>query len=279
MKTRLSLIATIVLLCVMLLAPAPSEAGTTFVGLKYWNAEWDSGVLDWLEQDLAVSFRQNRLQFSAHREPGSGYLAGPMFGYLTDDGKWSVSVSPMIYSSFTQEWSGRAGAMDLQGDVDLDRMDIDIAASRLLTKQFKFFFGYKYQKADLDFTFTYDTLMGKQTEEYKLRSEAHIPTVGIAAVQAITPKLVVGGQFGLLYSIMDLKVKDKAGRTEDIRPYPGLGFNAEANLTYRPLERMICQLGYRYQVFTLEARGPGRDTITKSYDITHGPSLTVMWTF
>ncbi len=279
MKTRISLIAMIVLLCVILLTPAPSEAGTTFVGLKYWHAEWDSGVLDWFEQDLAVSFKQNRLQLSAHSEPGSGYLAGPMFGYLTDDGKWSLSVSPMIFSSFTQQWSGRAGPMELKGDVELSRMDIDIAASRLLSKRFKFFFGYKYQKSDVDFKLTYVTGMGVVTEKYKLRSEAHIPTVGIAAVQALTPKLVAGGQFGLLYAIMDLELKDSTGRTEDIRPYPGLGFNAEANLTYMPLERTIVQLGYRFQVFTLEARGPGRDDITKSYDITHGPSLTVMRTF
>ncbi len=273
------LLLSITLFCVLTVSTSTSHAQGVFVGAKAWFTTWDSGILDWLEKDLAVSFEENRLRFSAHKEPGQGYMAGPLFGGMSDDGKWSFSLAPMIFSDFEQSWSGSAGTMVLNGDAELSRFDLDMAVSYAMSKNYKFFVGYKMQYMKLDFTLSYDTTMGSSMYNYKIDAEAHIPTIGLGAVYALNNKTVAGGQVGLLYSFMDLHVTDQAGVTENIWPHPGLGFNAEANLTYRPYSKGMVQLGYRYQLFVIDARGPRRSEKTRSYDITYGPTLALVFMF
>lgn len=275
---RLLFTAALALALVLTAAPEAS-AGTTFVGAKGWFTTWNSGILDWLEKDLAVSFSKNRLLFTVHRDPGDGYLAGPLLGYMTDNGKWSFSFAPMMYSNFDQSWSGSAGSMRLMGRAELQRKDYDFAASYTLSKHYKVYFGYKIQYMDLDFVLTYDTTMGSFVNFYSLECETHIPTIGLGAAYALSPKTALSGQAGLLYSLIDLTMSDTSGNKEDIWPQPGLGFNAEATATYKPTMNAFLQLGYRYQVFVIEARGPGREIKTKSYDITYGPTASVMWSF
>ena len=89
--------------------------GTWFAGVKYWDAEWDSGMLDWFVKDIGTSFIETSGQFSAQRNPGDGYLAGPLLGYQTANGKWSFSAAPMVFSSFTQKWSGQSGPWSWMG--------------------------------------------------------------------------------------------------------------------------------------------------------------------
>ena len=256
-----------------------AAAGTWFAGFKYWDAEWDSGILDWFEKDLATSFLQSRGQFSAHRNPGEGYLAGPLLGYQTDNGKWSFSAAPMVVSSFTQTWSGDSGAMVLNGDVDLERTDIDLAANYNLTERYKLFAGLKYQDMDMDFVLSYNPGGTTLVDTYKVASTAYIPTIGAAGVYPMGSKVVASAQGGLLYAFTDLTITNPSGQTDDIWPHPGLGFNLEGSLTYQPLGDLLLQLGYRYQMFTIKARGPGRDDIVKSYDITHGLTLTAVYVF
>jgi hypothetical protein len=269
----------IVLFSVFFLWPTASEAGTYFLGVKGWYATWDSGILDWLEEDIATTFAQNRLDFEADRDPGDGYLVGPLLGYQTDDGKWSYSLAVMVFSDFEQDWGGNAGTMILTGDAELERHDIDFAVNYTLSKYFKLYGGYKYQDSELDFTLSFMSTMGMQTDVFKVDFKAHIPTFGIAAVYPLHQTVVIGGQAGLLYAIMDMKIKNPDGDTDDIWPQPGLGFNTEANITYMPWRHLIMQLGFRYQVFTIEARGPGREEIVKSYDITYGPTFSLVLTF
>jgi hypothetical protein len=263
----------------MLSVPAQAHGGTTFLGAKAWYGTWDSGVLNWLEKDIGSSFQANGVAFQANSDPGTGYLAGPLFGYQTDDNKWSFSFAPMVISSFSQDWKGSATAMNLSGSVTLDRRDYDLAVNYLVSKQFKVFAGYKYQDMEIDFSLTYEAGMGQVHDTYHLTSNAHIPTVGVGVVQPMGDRFTISGQLGILYSILDLKITNGAGRTEDIWPHPGLGFNVEANVNYQPLRSLIAQVGYRYQVFTIEARGPGRDNIEKSYDITQGPTLSLVYLF
>ena len=264
----------------LLLQPATSLAGTFIVGAKGWYTIWDSGILDWLEKDIGLSFQQNRVQFRADRDPGNGFLAGPLLGYLTDDGKWSVSVVPMVFSNFSQDWNGTASAMTLQGDAELTRRDYDLAVTYKLSDHFKAFAGYKFQDMDLKFILVTTTILGSQTDTFDVEATAHIPSFGFGvALPLARERVVVGGQAGVLLPMMDLKVTDQNGVTEDILPHPGLGFNAEATLTWQPVERMILQLGYRYQVFEFEARGPGRTETITSRDITHGPTLSLAYAF
>ena len=255
------------------------KGGTYFLGAKGWYTTWDSGILDWLEKDIAVSFRENRLDFKAHKDPGTGYLAGPLLGYQSDDGKWSLSLAPMVFSSFEQDREGSAETMELRGDVGLKRYEIDLALNYTLSKYSKIYVGYKYQDMDLDFILEFETTMGKQTEKFSVDSQAHIPTVGLGTVYPLHERIVIGGQAGLLYAIMNMKLEDSKGDTENIWPHPGPGFNTEASITWMPWKKLIFQAGYRYQVFTIEARGPGKEDITKSYDITHGSTVSLVLTF
>lgn len=264
---------------VLTVQPLPSEAGTWLVGAKGWYTSWDSGILDWLEKDIALSFQQNRVQFAASKDPGSGFLAGPLLGYQADDGKWSLSVAPMVFSSFTQDWSGTAAGMTLGGTADLKRRDYDLAVNYSLSKYFSMFAGYKYQDVSLDFRLTFSTVMGTQTDTFDVKAKSHIPSFGVGAVYPLHEKVVVGGQAGILYPMMSLTVKNANGTTDDILPHAELGFNTEGNLTWQPRERLILQAGYRYQMYGFRARGPGRTVISESRDITHGPTLSVVYAF
>lgn len=264
---------------VLAVQPFPSEAGTYFLGAKGWYTSWDSGILDWLEKDIALSFQQNRVQFTATSDPGSGYLAGPLLGYQTDDGKWSMSAALMVFSNFKQDWSGTAAGMTLGGSADLKRNDYDFVVNYSLSKHFTLFAGYKFQDMSLDFNLTFGTVLGTQTDKFEVKATAHIPSFGAGVVYPLHEKVVVSGQAGLLFPMMTMEVTNANGSTEDVLPHGELGFNAEGNLTWLPLERLILQVGYRYQMFEFKARGPGRTTISDSRDITHGPTLSVVYTF
>lgn len=265
----------------MILLPATgARAGSWFGGVKYWQTTWDSGILDWLEKDIAISFEQARLPFSARRDPGSGFLAGPLLSYRTDDGRWSFSFAPMIFSSFSQGWDGSAGTIDLDGNVQLDRTDYDLAATHPLSDRYKIFYGLKLQDMDMDFTLTYTTASsGSITNVFKVDARAIIPTVGLGAVYTLGPKTVASGQVGLLYAFTDLFVTNDLGETDNIWPHPGFGYNLEGNITWQAAQEILLQGGLRYQLFTIEARGPGRDERTRSYDITYGLTLTAVYTF
>ena len=260
------------------LEPDRALAGTYFTGAKSWYASWDSAILDWFEEDLGQAFLQNRLTLRADSDPGDGYLAGPMFGYLTDDGEWSFSFAPMVFSSFSQDWHGTAGPMSLLTTVDLTRRDYDLAASMKLNNNYKLYFGYKYQDMKMDFHLAYDVAGMPQNFLYKIESKIHIPTIGIGTAYQLTDSLVAGGQAGILYTFPTLKITT-AGVSEDIRPWNSFGFNIELNLTYRPASNVLVQAGYRYQVFEFEARAPGSFNDISSYDITHGLTLSAIYMF
>ncbi|UCG77888.1 MAG: hypothetical protein JSV21_09990 [Nitrospirota bacterium] len=275
---RFILVLFIVLIALIIVLPLNSDAGDYFVGVKGYYSFWDSGILDWLEKDIAVAFLVNRVQFEAKRDIGSGYMVGPLLGYRTDDGKLSVSFAPMVLSSFDQDWAGTAGAMNPRGTARLDRQDYDLAVSYALNGMFKAFFGYKYQQMELKLDMTY-TLMGTQVDRYIVDAHAHVPTFGVGAAYPVMDKVVLSGQAGISYPMMDMKITNENGVTEDILPQGQLGFNTEINVTYQAIENVLVQLGYRYQMFEFTGRAPGRTEAITSRDITHGVTLAVFYTF
>lgn len=260
--------------------PPVSKAGTFFLGVKGWYTIWDSAILNWLENDIGLSFQQNRVQFNATDDDGDGYLVGPLLGYLTDDGKWSVSFAPMIFSDFNQDWEGSASAMILSGSAKLERQDYDLAITYHYSQYIKVFAGFKYQDMKLDFTLNTTTTLGTQTDTFNVEAEAYIPSFGFGVVlPLVQEKVVVGGQAGLLFPMMNMEITNQNGTTDDILPHMSVGFNVEGNVTYQGWENIIIQAGYRYQWWEFEARGPGRTTAITSQDITHGPTLSVVYTF
>ena len=84
---------------------------------------------------------------------------------------------------------------------------------------------------------------------------------------------------GLQIAIPELKITEASSGTDNIKPWSNPGFNGEVSLTYQPFGNLVLQAGYRYQVFELEARGPGRVDITESYDETYGWTLSAVYAF
>jgi long-subunit fatty acid transport protein len=263
----------------LLTLPVTSLAGTYFIGVRGWDATWDSGILDWLEKDVTITFRDLGHSFTANRDSGTGYLAGPQFGYQMDGGKWSIGFSPMIVSSFTQDWEGALDGVPLTGDVELKREDYDLAVNYAINDNYKIYFGLKYQVMGMDFTLNYlDPGTGTpQADTYQVDSTALIPTGGVGTAWPLMEKMAFSGQLGLLYSFTEFKVKDDLGQTYNIWPRPGFGVNAEMNLTFKPVQELLLQLGYRYQAFSVSARGPGRIEITEAHDVTYGFTLAAVY--
>jgi len=213
-KSRL--MTGIVLVLLLVTFPVISEAGTFMFGAKAWYTTWESSVLDWFEKNLIADFASTGRTISTDKDDGSGYLAGPLLSYQSDDGKWSASFAPMVFSSFSQNWKGEVAGMDMDADVDLERTDIDIAVSYSINKFAWVYWGYKYQAMEIDFTLSYDTMMGSITNEYKLDSEVHIPTIGAGFVYSVSNKVALSTQLGLLYSIPTLEMTDSDDTEYDI---------------------------------------------------------------
>ena len=279
MKKKMWIISLIIA-CVITFCPVISEAGTYMVGVKGWFASWDSAVLDWFEKDIAAGFMDNGIVLMTEKDPGTGYLSGPLLSYQSGDGKWSFSLALMVISSFSQDWKGSATGMDIDSSLGVDRMDFDFAVNYSLYKYMKVFVGYKHQIVDMDFKLSYDTLMGRREFDYTLGSDVKIPAAGVGFVYPAYDKLVLGLQLGVLYAIPELSITDDEDKTYDIWPRPNLGFNGEISLNYQPYSDWIVQLGYRYQIFQLEARSPERWEIkTVSNDITHGITISAVYVF
>jgi hypothetical protein len=139
-------IASVVFAHVLVVSPGALEAGTFMVGGKHWEAEWDSAILDWFEKDIGAGLTELGLTLNSDIDRGSGYLAGPLLGYQTDDGAWAVSLAAMEFSHFAQDWTGNAGTMALQTNVDTDRKDFDFAVSYSLSKHEDKWSFFKYSK-------------------------------------------------------------------------------------------------------------------------------------
>jgi hypothetical protein len=276
---RKTWILSVVLAWSMIFCPVAFGAGSWMVGVKGWYASWDSAVLDWFEQDLAAGFAENGINLQADSDPGDGYLIGPLVSYQTEGGKWSFSVAFMGISDFSQDWAGSAPGMNIDSNLDLERYDFDLAANYNLHEYVKVFFGLKYQRTEMDFTLRYDALMNPKVFDYKLEADTYMPTAGVGLAYPINEKFAVGLQLGILYTDIDLEITDEEGVTFDIWPQPTWGFNGEATLNYQPMDHLILQLGFRYQIWQLEARRPQSWDKIVSDDITYGVTGAIVYLF
>lgn len=275
--------------CLLMLIPTTAWGGKFMLGAKYWYAYWDSAVLDWFEKDVGVGFAANGLTLSSDIDTGTGFLAGPLLGYQSDDGIWSVSLAPMVFSDFSQDWSGKAGVMGVTTNIHTDRMDIDVAGTVALSnfadksnifKYLKIYAGYKYQDVNYDLSLTYDTpLMGAQKFDYDLEAKVHMPTVGVGLVYPVHDKVALGLQAGVGLALIDLELGNPDGSSFDISPSASITYNGEATASYLVTENLILQLGFRAQLWYLKARSPQRWEETESEDWTYGLTATVVYVF
>ena len=78
---------------------------------------------------------------NSSKEVGTGFLAGPVVAYQTDDRMWAFSLAFMYFSVFTYETVSMGsltapdlaianGVNDLDYSIELRRREIDVAVSR-----------------------------------------------------------------------------------------------------------------------------------------------------
>ncbi len=260
---------------------AKAEAGTFLLGAKYWYTKWDSGVLDWISQNTVKGLK-NLYDWDIHSSTGTGtgFLAGPLLGYQTTDGKWNISFAPMVISNFSQKLNQYAVGLPVgcNTHIDTTRYDYDLAGSYSLS-QFKdnypfleyckIFAGYKYQNVKIDENFTvyepgYPNIVIPNTIKYNV----NMPTAGVGVAYPVSDKIAVGMQGGLGWAFIN-QMKIKSDNS--------IVYNAEASLSYLPIDKMIIQIGYRYQQWYFSPKytyAPG-----DYKDVTYGPSLTLVYTF
>lgn len=274
--------------CLFFVLPSMTWAGTYMLGVKYWQTNWDSAILDWFEKDIGAGFKTNGVTLNSTIDAGEGYLAGPVLAYQSDDGTWSVSLALMMMSDFSQDWDGQTSTMELHTDVDTERSDIDLALTYSLAKfqdslsifkYTKLYVGYKYQMVNYDLTLAYNTMMGQQEYDYKLKAEVHMGTIGAGLAYPISDKFAVGLQAGVGLALIELDMEEPDGSGFDISPSASFTYNGEVTATYSPVQNLILQLGYRAQLWYLEARSPTRWDQTTSQDWTYGPTFTVVYAF
>jgi len=257
-----------------------AESGTFFVGTKFWYASWDSGILDWMGKEISAQMNANGWDVTSDAENGSGYLAGPLLGYQSTDGLWSVSLAPMVLSDFSQELDLMVDQIGFTFDtkVDVTRYDYDLAFAYSLSplrrwspffEYCRVFAGYKYQVVNMDIIVR--SSGGIPTDAQKTENDytVNMPTIGLGVTYPVTHKIALGLQGGLGLAFFDTPADTDSSTT----------LNAEASLSLVPMDKMIIQLGYRYQEWKYNPSDPEYPVDSSSKDVIAGPILTAVYTF
>ena len=182
------------------LFPSLSQAGTFMVGMKGWYTSWDSAFAKSLGKVVHDDLESGTTPIpnTVTINTGTGYLAGPLVGYQTEDRKWSISAAGMLFSSFTQNTkiettSGQTFVLDME----LTRKDLDFTAGYSLSDNVKLFAGYKYMYTKADLKLKCTTAV---TDMGWYQSTNNIASLGVGTAFALSDKFLLSGQFGLLLS-------------------------------------------------------------------------------
>ncbi len=268
MKKRITACIFILAAVFQLTSMTGAYAGTVMVGAKAWYVEWDSAY-DKAFADMLVSYMnadEPTENWTATYKPGTGYLAGPMIGYQTDDNLWSFSAAFMIINSFKTdtEWKETnvyGGVINTK--TEMDRKDIDLSVSYMLTDYMKIFVGYKYIKA------TYDSKLNG-ADFYKIEMTSSMPSAGVSFVASLSESFVAGLQLGAMYVKPEYKWEDETVKADD-----SYGVTVEPNLTYVISENFMLQLGIRYQIYSVKFTDWG---VTKNDQMLGGTlSAVFLW--
>ena len=241
MKKRILILSVFLMFSI----PSASRAGTFMLGLKGWYTSWDSAFAKTLGAYYHDYFVAAGIPNTVTINPGTGYLAGPLVGYQTDDRKWSLSFAGMIFSSFKQNTKFETSTEKAVLDLKLTRKDMDFTAGYSLSDHLKLFAGYKYMytRADLKFKF----YNGEQDMGW-YQTTSNIPSFGVGTAFPLSDKLLLSGQFGLLYVKTNMEYKDGTSYKVD----NSWGYTIEAALNYLLTQNVFLQAGVKYQTFTLK---------------------------
>lgn len=246
MKKRIIALISVLLVTFSVTALTEAYAGTVMIGAKAWYLEWDS-AFDKAFADMLVNYinaTEPTQNWTATYKPGRGFLAGPMIGYQTDDRQWAFSGAFMFINSFKTNtvWNeSNVYGGDVKTKTEMDRKDVDLSVSYMLTDFMKVFVGYKYIKA------TYTSKFDDGSEFYKIEMTSSMPTAGVSFATSLTESLVAGVQFGAMYVKPEYKWDG-----ETIKADNSYGVTVEPNLTYVLSENFMLQMGVRYQIYSVK---------------------------
>lgn len=259
-----------ILLIIFFLSSINVYAGTFIAGAKSWFAFWESGVISQYEKRMK---KFNPDLKSIEKDPGMGFLAGPLLGYQADDGKWSFGLAAMAFSYFQQDMTGKQYSNpDIEFDASLRRMDFDLAVNYRLNPYMKAIAGYKHQYYELELENKYVGF----TETYT--ANVSIPTIGIGFSYPLSNSLVAGLQLGILYVIPTVEMENDMANSMELETENTFGFNGETAISYLVTQNLIIELGYRLQVYEYTANVPG-DPAGDTTDLTHGIVLSAYYLF
>jgi len=215
---------------------AEGKGGTVFFGGKSWLASWDSSVSE------AVRAARPSLVI----EPATGYLAGPLLGYQTGDGKWSLSLALMELSDFTQKISDSQVSIV----IDATRAETDFAISRSLSNHIKLFGGVKISRVADHLSMQVDL---NPYYEGDAKFTLIAPTLGVGVTAKLRQRMVLGLQLGGIHMWVSeyewLPPFSGGTQSGKQKTLGSIGSNIEANLNFFMSKRWICQAGYRLQTF------------------------------
>ncbi len=282
-------VRTIVFSMLFVFFAGAAHAGTLMVGLKGWYAFWngtpnrfaeivDDAVDEGIENVLsAPPFNSTTVNSDTNssKEVGTGFLAGPVMAYQTDDRMWAFSLAFMYLSVFTYETTSMGsltatdigianGVNDLDYSIELRRREIDIAVSRSILPWLKVYGGYKYQRLEnkIDVSGTVlgspvGPVIGTVDSDVEITIYSHIPTAGLGFVVPLSGKSFFGLQTGVIYIMPEFESEVTNNNTGVVNKESSsfknkLGVNIEASISFLAQEKIMFQIGYRYQGVKLE---------------------------
>lgn len=237
-------------------------ADTMIIGWKGWYTNWQPGGMRIMDKLTTASYAYGRAWIDLEKDVAEGYLTGPTMGYQIGD--WSLGVSCMFINKFDYKMGGIgydfsiANPFPVISRTRMNRSEIDVSLSYSIFNWLKVFAGYKYQRLSYNIWHLMGFIFMAADNQYDL----HMPTAGLAIYIPILDNLNIGIQAGALYLIPYSSNESAPATTNeimytllrkvsDLRLEPAFGFNSEAMINYILMERVIIQLGYRYQIFRL----------------------------
>jgi opacity protein-like surface antigen len=252
-------------------ALVPASA-TVMLGVKTWYAVWDSAFAKSFGIYLHEYFEDNGFPNSLTVDPGTGYLAGPLVGYQTDDGKWSFSLAYMALSSFDQKSSMDAGGVPVDIRSDMERKDLDISVGYTAMENVKVFAGYKR----MDTKFETEVEIGGSVVDFGwYKAVFDMIGLGIGTVYPLSDKLLLSGQAGLMY----VKAKLSNEFDEDFSVDDSWGYNVEGGVNYLLSESILLQAGLRYQAFLINVKNNTADFEDEQPDRFVGVTVAAIFMF
>lgn len=292
-------------------------AGTLMVGLKGWYAFWngapnrfseivDDAVDEGIEAVLAAppynSVTVNS-DTNSSKEVGTGFLAGPVVAYQTDDRMWAFSLAFMYFSVFTYETVSMGsltapdlaianGVNDLDYSIELRRREIDVAVSRSIFPWMKIYGGYKYQRLENKIDVSGNLLgspvgpvIGTVDSDVETTIYSHTPTAGLGFVVPFSEKSFFGLQTGVIYIMPEFESKATNNLTGAVDRESSsfknkLGVNLEASISYLARDKILFQIGYRYQGVKLQRSDDGGQSGDPGvWDSFHGVTFSALLLF